>query len=65
MGWRARQLDAVYARLAREKPMDFTYLEYPLATEPALLAADGYPPGQSGYQQIAEALASSGTHLFR
>ncbi|WP_339844617.1 SGNH/GDSL hydrolase family protein [uncultured Halopseudomonas sp.] len=65
MGWRARQLDAVYARLAHEKPKDFVHLEYPLVTEPGLLAADGYHPGRSGYQQIAEALASSRTDLFR
>lgn len=64
MGWRARQLDDVYARLARQRPEDFTHLHYPLITDRELLATDGYHPGPTGYQQIAEALASSGKDLF-
>lgn len=57
MGWRARQLDNLYIQLAQQFPEDFTYLDYPVVTDPALLAADGYHPGQRGYQYIAEALA--------
>jgi lysophospholipase L1-like esterase len=64
MGWRARQLDEVYARLARQMPGDFIHLQYPLITDPQLLAADGYHPGQQGYQQIAETLASGESELF-
>lgn len=64
MGWRARQLDNVYAQLARQRPDDFIHLQYPLITDPELLAADGYHPGLKGYQQIAEALVSSGKDLF-
>lgn len=59
MGWRARQLNDVYARITRRRPDDFVLLQYPLVTDPQLLAADGYHPGQRGYQYIAEALADS------
>ncbi|WP_267283705.1 hypothetical protein [Marinobacter antarcticus] len=31
----------------------------PVVTDTALLASDGYHPGESGYRYIAEALASS------
>lgn len=65
LGWRARQLDNIYARLARQRPDDFIHLQYPLITDPQLLAADGYHPGQKGYQQIAEALTGGGSDLFR
>lgn len=64
MGWRARQLDTVYARLARQMPEDFIHLQYPLVTDPQLLAADGYHPGQRGYLKIAEALARDRSELF-
>ena len=57
MGWRARQLDNLYIQLAQQFPEDFTYLGYPVVTDPALLAADGYHPGQKGYRYIAESLA--------
>jgi len=58
MGWRARQLDNLYIRLARRFPEDFTYVNYPVVTDPELLASDGYHPGERGYQYIAQALAS-------
>lgn len=58
MGWRARQLDNLYIRLARQFPQDFRYVNYPVVTDPELLASDGYHPGQRGYQYIAEALTS-------
>ena len=57
MGWRARQLDNLYIRLARQFPEDFRYVNYPVVTDPELLARDGYHPGQKGYRYIAEALA--------
>ena len=57
MGWRARQLDNLYIRLARQFPEDFRYVNYPVVTDPELLARDGYHPGQKGYRSIAEALA--------
>ena len=57
MGWRARQLDNLYIRLARQLPGDFRYVNYPVVTDPELLARDGYHPGQKGYRYIAEALA--------
>lgn len=57
MGWRARQLDRAYQELARQAPGDFRYLGYPAATDPALLASDGYHPSARGYQYIAAALA--------
>jgi lysophospholipase L1-like esterase len=57
MGWRARQLDNLYIRLARQFPEDFRYVNYPVVTDPELLAKDGYHPGQKGYRYIAEALA--------
>ena len=57
MGWRARQLDNLYIRLARRYPEDFRYVNYPVVTDPELLARDGYHPGQKGYRYIAEALA--------
>ncbi|AOY88369.1 GDSL family lipase [Marinobacter salinus] len=57
MGWRARQLDKLYIRLARQYPQDFSYVNYPVVTDPELLASDGYHPGQKGYRYIAEALA--------
>jgi lysophospholipase L1-like esterase len=57
VGWRARQLDNLYIRLARQFPQDFRYVNYPVVTDPELLASDGYHPGQRGYQYIAEALA--------
>lgn len=57
MGWRARQLDNLYIRLTRQHPKDFHYLNYPVVTDPELLASDGYHPGQKGYRYIAEALA--------
>lgn len=59
VGWRARQLDNVYVRLARRSPADFGYLHYPVITDPGLLSSDGYHPGQKGYQYIAQALAGS------
>ncbi len=57
MGWRARQLDNLYVRLARQNPGDFVHLHYPVITDPDLLASDGYHPGGRGYQYIAGALA--------
>ncbi|MCR9189420.1 MAG: SGNH/GDSL hydrolase family protein [Alteromonadaceae bacterium] len=57
MGWRARQLDNLYIQLARQLPEDFRYVNYPVVTDPELLARDGYHPGQKGYRYIAEALA--------
>lgn len=57
MGWRARQLDNLYIRLARQFPEDFRYVNYPVVTDPELLARDGFHPGQKGYRYIAEALA--------
>ncbi|GBO85043.1 GDSL family lipase [Marinobacter adhaerens] len=57
MGWRARQLDNLYISLARQFPEDFRYLNYPVVTDPELLARDGYHPGHKGYRYIAEALA--------
>jgi lysophospholipase L1-like esterase len=57
VGWRARQLDNLYIRLARQFPRDFRYVNYPVVTDPELLASDGYHPGKRGYQYIAEALA--------
>lgn len=57
IGWRARQLDKLYIRLAWQSPEDFRYGNYPVITDPELLANDGYHPGQKGYQYIAEALA--------
>jgi lysophospholipase L1-like esterase len=64
MGWRARQLDNVYARLARERPGDFIHLCYPPVTDPDLLASDGYHPGFKGYRHIAEALVGDGKGLL-
>lgn len=57
MGWRARQLDNVYRHLAQQFPQDFRHVNYPVVTDPALLASDGYHPGHKGYRYIAEALA--------
>ncbi|MBJ6138583.1 SGNH/GDSL hydrolase family protein [Marinobacter litoralis] len=57
MGWRARQLDRIYQKLAAQAPNDFRYLNYPTVEDPTLLASDGYHPSQRGYQFIAEALA--------
>ncbi|MGB1838427.1 MAG: SGNH/GDSL hydrolase family protein [Marinobacter adhaerens] len=57
MGWRAQQLDNLYIQLARQLPEDFRYVNYPVVTDPELLARDGYHPGQKGYRYIAEALA--------
>lgn len=56
MGWRARLLDEIYLRLAKQAPDDFTYLSYPAVTDTTLLARDGYHPGDKGYRIIAEAL---------
>jgi lysophospholipase L1-like esterase len=64
MGWRGRQLDRLYASLARQHPGDFTHLNYPAITNPALLAPDGYHPSEKGYQYIAEALVHSATKVF-
>ncbi|GGD05709.1 SGNH/GDSL hydrolase family protein [Halopseudomonas salina] len=64
MGWRARQLDDVYARLAHERTGDFIHLRYPLVTDPDLLASDGYHPGLKGYRHIAEALMQEGIDLL-
>ncbi|KMQ75580.1 SGNH/GDSL hydrolase family protein [Marinobacter subterrani] len=58
LGWRARQLDNLYIRVAKQFPEDFRYVNYPVVTDPELLARDGYHPGQRGYQYIAEALAA-------
>lgn len=58
MGWRARQLDRIYRRLAKEHPENFRHLDYPTVTDPDLLASDGYHPGRKGYRYIAEALGS-------
>ncbi len=57
VGWRARQLDNLYIRVARRFPEDFSYVNYPVVTDPELLASDGYHPGKKGYRYIAEALA--------
>lgn len=57
MGWRARQLDRVYQTLAKDSPEAYRYLTYPTASDPTLLAGDGYHPSERGYQWIAEALA--------
>ncbi|KAA1170567.1 SGNH/GDSL hydrolase family protein [Marinobacter salinexigens] len=56
MGWRARQLDHILRRTARERPESFTYLDYPAVVDPTLLARDGYHPSAKGYQAIAQAL---------
>jgi lysophospholipase L1-like esterase len=56
MGWRARQLDRVYQQLGRHAPEDFLYLDYPIVTDPALLASDGYHPGPKGYAYIAKSI---------
>ena len=34
-------------------PEDFNYVNYPLITDPELLASDGYHPGRRGYGYIA------------
>lgn len=60
MGWRARQLDGIYTQLARRFPEDFAHLNYPVITDPGLLASDGYHPGERGYQHMARALADAG-----
>ena len=65
MGWRARQLDNLYIRLARQFPEDFRYVNYPVVTDPELLARDGYHPGQKGYRYIAEALAERVSPTYR
>lgn len=57
MGWRARQLDGVYRKLARTQPEAFVHLCYPPVTDSGLLAADGYHPGESGYRLMGETLA--------
>ena len=57
MGWRARQLDRVYQDLAQTQPDAFVHLCYPTVTDPGLLAADGYHPGERGYQLMGETLA--------
>lgn len=59
MGWRARQLDSIYRRLAEENRNTFRYLGYPTITDPDLLARDGYHPSRKGYRIIAEALSST------
>jgi len=58
VGWRARILDNLYQQLAHRAPDDFTYVHYPVISDPELLASDGYHPGEKGYRYIAEALAS-------
>ncbi|WP_297794924.1 SGNH/GDSL hydrolase family protein [uncultured Marinobacter sp.] len=57
MGWRARQLNRVYERLAKQAPEDFRYRSYPALTDVSLLASDGYHPSDRGYRAIAEVLA--------
>ncbi|PSF05457.1 GDSL family lipase [Marinobacter fuscus] len=57
MGWRARQLDAVYQTLAKACPDDFRYQSYPALTDTSLLASDGYHPGPLGYKAMAGVLA--------
>ncbi|GGY62073.1 SGNH/GDSL hydrolase family protein [Marinobacter zhanjiangensis] len=56
MGWRARQLDDVYRKLARSKPDDFIHLRYRTVTDASLLAEDGYHPGETGYKLMAESI---------
>ena len=58
MGWRARQLDAVYRNLARQQPEDFVHLRYQPVTDSSMLAEDGYHPGESGYRMMADSIAS-------
>lgn len=60
MGWRARQLDAVYRNLARQQPEDFVHLRYQPVTDSSLLAEDGYHPGETGYRMMAESVVSQG-----
>ncbi|MFO7529697.1 MAG: hypothetical protein R6W86_12960 [Marinobacter sp.] len=57
VGWRVRQLDSLYIRVAWQCPEDFSHVNYPVVTDPELLARDGYHPGQKSYRYIAEALA--------
>jgi len=59
MGWRARQLDRVYAQLARENAADFQHLTYPAVADPDMLARDGYHPGVKGYAYIGEVLGEA------
>ncbi len=59
MGWRAHQLDRVYARLARAQPADFVHLRYPTVTDPDMLARDGYHPGVKGYAYIGDVLSEA------
>jgi lysophospholipase L1-like esterase len=63
LGWRARQLDAVYRRLARQQPADFAYVAYPPMNDPQLLARDGYHPSAAGYRTIARVLVEQGWGL--
>lgn len=57
MGWRARQVDQVKRDLAARHPQAFRYLAYPVMTDTALLASDGYHPGPRGYSAMAAAIA--------
>lgn len=57
LGWRARQLDQLKRDLAVRHPEAFRYIGYPSMTDPAMLARDGYHPGEAGYRAMAEALA--------
>jgi lysophospholipase L1-like esterase len=57
MGWRARQLNAVYQSMARKRPDDFSHLCYETVTDSSLLAEDGYHPGEMGYRLMAESIA--------
>lgn len=63
LGWRARQLDAIYRQLARQMPADFAYVAYPPMNDPQLLARDGYHPSAAGYRTIAEVLVKQGWGL--
>ncbi len=60
MGWRARQLDALYQELARRYAGDFVHVSYPVITDPGLLARDGYHPSRRGYQTMVSSLLESG-----
>ncbi|MCK0155007.1 SGNH/GDSL hydrolase family protein [Alcanivorax sp. S6407] len=56
LGWRSRLLDLQQQKLAHALP-GLLHLGYPDLDNPALLARDGYHPGELGYQVMAEAIA--------